>query len=712
LAGGLPTPFAPGQKTPWNGAFSLANGVLFKDGAPFCPIGFVFGYNEQELAQARAMGANAVHFDIGWRVAPGPGDVPDSALDAHRAIIRRAAAWDMAAIPLLTGHYVPGWFSRMYPKTEHQPLGSDGKPTGSWTPCSLHSPALREHIPAFWRAAARMAAAEPNVPAICLWNEPCYGGTWNRGKQFAEYSQWALAAWREHLRKTCGDLVTVNRIHGTSFASWDAIQPPRRPEDYNRRAWLDWMEFGQRAFAGFFAWERAILKETAPALLLANKKQTNPWDSSTASSGTNWDLLGRSEDIFGLNLYSGSPFGTRDRLDAAASYADGKPVMIFEINSMPPAANARTPDTIRTALWAPFAGGARGMFIFAFLAKPHEHAILNEKGSNDEGRAAYARLVGQISTHQRELGSPRVAGRIGIVYSTTAALQSTGDPVPRYATAAFALFRNSHYQADFIPEERCAPGYLGRYDLVVLPTACVLKPRETAALENYLQNGGRIWAFGDSLSRDESWRDQPVPRFLGLKDRRPPIGDRRSQQISKVSPQLESWFEGDCPINGVEMVSAIIGDADAILPGSEVRTSTAGNVLAWNSDSYPTILQTSTGGRVIYSAFHSGNNATLRCLVEGITREIVGLRQEARFVSNSTGLTASAVITGLREDYKDPALRYLIAINTTYRAQKTRLELPDGWSLQGESLHQMDTTADVLSLEPREVYLFTLKKNP
>ncbi|AHF93474.1 beta-galactosidase [Opitutaceae bacterium TAV5] len=718
IADGLPAPLPPSAKAPWKSRFTLTNGVLFKDDAPFYPIGFVFGTSDADLAQARAMGANAVHFDIGWNTAPRPGDIPDASFDKVRGMIRRAADWNMAVIPLLTGHYVPGWFQRAYPASEHAPVGSDGKRTGSWTPYSLHSPALREHIPAFWRATAAMVAAEPNVIGIGAWNEPGYGGTWNRGDQFAEYSQWAVAAWRDHLRTTFTTLDALNRAHGTGFATWDDVQPPRQPEAFNRRAWLDWMEFGQRAFAGFFAWERTIIKEAAPALLLTNKKQTNPWDRSTASSGTNWELMGRSEDIFGINLYSGSPFGTRNILDAASSYADGRPVMIFEINSMPPGAEARTPDTIRTLLWAPLAGGARGMFIFAFI-RDTEHGILGPGGANAEGRAEYTRLLMQISAHQRELASPRVAGRIGIVYSTTAALQSTGDLVPRHASGAFSLFRNSHYQVDYIPEERCTPDYLKRYTLVVLPTATVLKPRETAAVQTYLADGGRLWAFGDSLARDELWAAQPPPAFLGLKDRKPPIGDRRHQQIGKVDSALESYFEGDCQIGGVEMVSAVVGDADAILPGAEIRTATHGRVLAWNSDSYPTLLQTSTGGRVIYSAFSSDYSAALRGLVEGITREIIGLRQEARLVGNATDMTASAVITGLREDYQDPSLRYLIAINTAWRPQKTRLELPEGWSLQGEALHNENhkTTpthatlnADSLTLAPREVYLFTLKK--
>jgi len=105
------------------------------------------------------------------------------------------------------------------------------------------------------------------------------------------------------------------------------------------------MEYGQRYFAGFFNSERELIKGVAPNLMLANKKQTNLWDQSTASSGTNWKLLGESEDVFGMDMYTGSPFLSRTIIDGACSYAEGKPVMLFEVNTVP----ANAPPARRTS---------------------------------------------------------------------------------------------------------------------------------------------------------------------------------------------------------------------------------------------------------------------------------------------------------------------------------------------------------------------------
>ncbi|EIP96431.1 beta-galactosidase [Opitutaceae bacterium TAV1] len=716
LAGGLPAPLPASGKKTWDAHFTLENGTLLKNGAPFYPIGFVFGTTDAELAQARAMGANAVHFDIGWNTAPNPGELPDAALEKAREKIRLAAQWDIAVFPLLAGHYVPDWFQQKARDANATPLGNDGKKTGSWFPYSIHYPPLAEHIASFWRATSTMAQAEPNVISISLWNEPGYGGTWNRGDQFADYSPCGIDAWRSYLKKQYTSIAALNQAHATAFATWDDVRPPGNPAEHNRRAWLEWMRFGQDSFAAFFENERSIIRAAAPALLVNNKKQTNPWDRSTASSGTNWQKLGRSEDIFGINMYSGSLYGSRNILDAAASYADGKPVMIFEINTMPPSPDTRTPDTIRTQLWAPIAGGARGMFIFA-LIKNTEHGILGPKGADDEGRAEYTRVVTQISTHQRPLASPPLAGKIGVIYSTTAALQLTGDTVPRHATAAHSLWRNSHYQVDFIPEERSTdPALLARYALIVLPTAAVLPDASIAALRHWLETDTRrhLWAFSDTLSRTPDWEPLSLPPLLGINTRKPPIGDRATQQISNVDPTLENYFESDCQITGVEMVTTPEGDTSAIIPGAEVKTKTDARVLAWNSDSYPTILQTGPGGRVIYCAFNSESIPALRNLVEGITRDIIGIKPEARFVNPSSGTTTSAIITGIRQDWQDTDTRYLIAINTAYRPHKTAIELPQGWRVENELLHSASpgsASSRPFQLKARDVYLFTLKKH-
>ena len=708
LAPGLPERVPLSEKRPWEGTFAIKGGVLLKNGSPFFPIGFVFGTDDETLSQVKAMGANAVHFEVGWNVTTGAGPVDEAAFREFTQKIELAGEWGMAAFPLMAGHYVPHWFSNTYPKEGNQPMGSDGNPTGSWTPYSLNFPGLRDNIKDFWREAAEITSKHPNVVSLSLWNEPSYGGTWNKGHQFADYSQWGIANWRKELEAKYSEIGQLNTQYGTKFADWSAVYPPKSPEEFGRKYWLSWMEFGQRSFAGFFDLERSIIKEVAPDLPLVNKKQTNPWDRSSASSGTNWRLLGKSEDIFGINLYSSSPFGSRTILDAASSYAGSKPVMIFEINTMPPNAEARTPDLVRPLLWAPLVGGARGMFIFTLINDP-EHGLINDEATGPLGRAEYTRFISNVSTHQRELASPRLSGKIGVIYSTTAALQQGNDVVPEHAVGAFDLFRNSHYQVDFIPEEDIAEDALTAYKLVVIPSFCILKPRELAAIGEYIDKGGRVLAFADTLSTDENLSPTALPQWLGLTTRQSAIGDRQNQRISKTNEKLEPYLDDEIRIGGVELISLMANPGKNLVPGAEIKTSDAGEVIAYNSDSYPAIISTK-GGKVIYCAFRSNYSAPLRGLMEGIARELWGLKQEARLVGVESQITDSSLLTGLRTDYQDPNRRYLLVINSQYRPRKIAFDMEDSWKVEAELLHP-DEKASLFenwTFAPREVYLFTL----
>lgn len=708
LKSGLPERAPLSEKKPWSGTFTLQDGMLLKDGDPFFPIGFVFGTDDQSLSQAKAMGCNAVHFDVGWSVTPTEGPVDPAALRELSEKIELSGEWGLAAFPLLEGHYVPGWFSQKFSTDGNEPMGSDGKLTGSWTPYSLHFPAMREGIKDFWKCAAKISMAHPNVVALNLWNEPCYGGTWNKGTQYADYSQWGVADWRKEMQASYPSMTELNAHYNTKFTDWKTLLPPKSAEEFGRKYWLSWLEFGQRSFAGFFNMERSVIEAAAPDLPLANKKQTNPWDQSSASSGTNWRLLSESEDFFGIDLYSGSPFASRTILDAACSYAGKKPVVIFEINTMPPTLEARTPDLVRTLLWAPLVGGARGMFIFA-LINESEHGILNDTTAGPEARSEYTKVITNISTHQRELASPRLAGKIGVVYSTVGTLQYGNGIVPEYAVGAFDLFRNSHFQVDFIPEEDIGEKTLSAYKLVVLPSYCVLKANERTEIAKYLDKGGRVLSFAESLAKDENLVPIDVPSWLGLSTRSIAIGERENQRISKTNEKLEPYLDDEVRISGVELVSLMETPAANLIPGSEIKTKNIGEVLAYNSDSYPAIIATRER-QVIYCAFRSAYSSPLRALMEGLAREFLGIKQEARLVGLQTRITDSSLLTGLRVDFKKPDKRYLLVINSQYRQRKITFDFEDSWKVENELLHPevKPESFENWNFAPREVYLFTL----
>lgn len=718
LAEGLP-PLAPlTAKKPWTGKLSVHDGMMWKDDQPFFPIGYVFGSGDKPCAQLVAMGCNAVHIDVGWNVSPAPGPVPAEAFDGVKDDIRLASQWGIVVFPLLTGHYIPGWFSEKYSSAENGPLGSDGNSTGNWFPYSTHFAPMREAISHFWQSAAQALAPEPNVMALNYWNEPGYGGQWDHGDQFADYRPFAIEDYREFLKEKYKTLAALKQAHKQNYASFDALQPPRKPDEFGPRAWLEWMRYGQDYFAGFFEWEDGILRKAAPDVRLANKKMAPLVDASAASNGLNWAKMGRCEDIFGVNIY-GSGLTYRNVMELARSYADGKPVVIFETNVMPTNAEGRTPGRVRTDLWAPVLGGARGMFIFCLTNDP-SHGLLSDQAVSVEARKEYVRFTRAVGQYQRELESPNVPARIAVLYSTTATLQTPGESIPHFITQAYNLFRNSHYAVDFLPEERCDAKTLARYQLVVLPSYCILPPEQLSALGEWVKDGGRVIAFGHSLATNEYLEPVPPPAWLGLIDRKGAIGDRTGLTIEKVPESLRLYLQPQTQISGVESVSRQTGD-EKVVPGAALNLQTAGRVLAVNSDSYPAIVQ-NPAGNVVYCCFDSVYSEPVRSLLEGILREVFHLKQDVRLTNDD--VTDAGVWVSLRQDYKDPNVRYLLVINTHARQRTVRMEFFEkfakdagapGWRFGKESLNNL-TPLDgspeqpTFRLDGEQVYLLRLTR--
>ena len=711
---GLPQRLDPRTaKKPWKSKLEIKDGMMLKDGKAFFPIGFNYGVNDRELAQVKAMGCNALTYDVGWNTCPRPGLVPPECFENYIDLVRNAAQWDIVYFPLLAGHYVPNWFKKEHDSSKLHPLGSDGKKTGHWMLYSLHYRPFRENVVNYWKSVMPVLAKEPNIMATGFWNEPCYGGAWAWPNQFADYQPFAIDDYRKHLKKKYGSLDALCKAHGQKYGSFESLLPPRKPDELGRVAWLDWMEYGQQYFADFFQWERDVIHSVAPTARLYNKKQTNPCDNSACSSGTNWYLMQKSEDISGLNIYWSSVPGARDVLDALRSMSRGKPVVVFETCPMPPGAKNHTRDSVRCQLWAQILGGARGMFLFMY-GKQATYGLCSDSAVSPELRPEYVRFTSSISTHQRQLASPHVPARIAVVYSTTTALQYPGNTVSKYALGAFDLFRNSHYQADILPSERCTPEGLAEVDLVILPSFCILKKPAREAIRAFVAKGGKLISFAKSLATDEVLNPLQPPPFLGIQTREAPIGGRTDQKIPWVAPKLAPYEVAETRIEGVEKISRIANDPARIIQGEKIEARQAGTVLALNRDSYPAIVM-APGNKIVYCAFESNYSPELRALVEGITREYLGIRQAVRFTRD--GMVDPGIMTSLRQDYRNSHRRYLLVMNTLPRPKNVQLELESGWRIEREDFHGLKALkchpkaiGTTVRLPPREVFLFELAK--
>jgi beta-galactosidase len=710
LGQGLPNVALP----PENGItdkpkWEVKNETLLRDGKPFFPIGFVmFDTGDKHLGQALAMGANAVHFEAGWAMLmKNPGDIADpQAADTIKARIHRVGQWGMTTFPMMTGHYIPDWFVQANATQKAFPLGSDGKPTGGWFAYSIHYPPFRQAISKFWKNIAPLYAGEPSVVASILWNEPAYGGIWCSPSQFGDYSSWSIDNFQIWLKVKYTSLDDLNRQWHTNYSDWKKIQPPRTPDQMSRKAWIDWMHFGQQTFADFFQWERSVIHDAAPDLWLTNKKQTNPLDNSAASSGTNWYLMSKSEDLFGLDAYEGPSYETT--MNLARSMSDGKPVIVFETNVMPPTAVVRTPARIRKQLWSQIVGGVRGMFIFC-LDKVPEHGILEDSSVSPQSRPEYTRFMQTVNKFGPILALPNEPAPVGVIYSTTSTLQYPNSPKwPGAFHAAYSLIRNSQYNVDVIPEEKCDLKILSHYKVIVIPSYTILPEKCLKALDEFVTGGGKILAFGHCLEQNENFiRYSDSPACLGLKTRDKPLGDREQLRLIVQDSALLEYVSDEIEINGAEKVTTFKEQVGQMVMGKNLTVNEKiEKVLALNNDSYPSMITTRNGG-VVYCAFEAQNSELMRRLMEGVMRDLFKVPQTIRFVADGKVAYAPVSIRQIRDP--NSSKTYILLLNTG--GEEKTLSIQTNLILLKELFHSEKTLTDKkLQVKPFEVYLIETEK--
>jgi hypothetical protein len=120
-----------------------------------------------------------------------------------------------------------------------------------------------------------------------------------------------------------------------------------------------------------------------------------------------------------------------------------------------------------------------------------------------------------------------------------------------------------------------------------------------------------------------------------------------------------------------------------------------------------------TAENVIYCCFDSDYSEPLRSLLEGVLREVFDLKQQVRMTDD--GQTDAGVWVSLRQDYKTPAVRYLLVINTHVRNRTVQLELPSDWQFEKELLNNLAPVEEspagpTFRLSGEEAYLIRLKR--
>jgi hypothetical protein len=481
--------------------------------------------------------------------------------------------------------YVPAWVYEHYPETKpNDELWWDKHVNGGWWGgyiyAPLESPNIRKLWAKFYEGIIPMTRDEPHLLLYWLKNEPRY---WSRTPMYLEQ-------FRACMQKKYESVAALNAVWGTSFKTFAAVE---WPEEDNKPAHYDWVDFHHDGVSDFFEWQRAQVKKHAPNAATSNKPQASfMWLSDPPEDvGIDFEAQAELYEVPGFD--STQAFGdTTDTvkflthggnmlLDFWTSVVPNKPLANLEQHQMPPGASDDTPPLeykqpadvvfrfIQLTNWQQFLHGVRlNTFWFWFNkmdAGGHRPITMqptvlyaNSKSALDLRRLA--RYVARFP----------VRSEIAIYFSKPSLFLDA----PNYAPTLKQVYAGLYFldtPVGFVTDKMLSKGIDKNIKLLVIPQAKYVADEVYQAIERYAKTGRKLVVVdSSSLTRNEKNQPRQIASLL----KRPNVTVQQSGQSLK---QIWQEFDGLLDESGVNRPVRVIDKAGKSVWEMECRTVKDGN---------------------------------------------------------------------------------------------------------------------------------------
>jgi beta-galactosidase len=476
---------------------SVRNGIAF--GGDYGPEQWPAATQEEDVRLMRKAGVTLVSLGIfTWSLLePREGEYTFGWLDEvverlHGAGIEIDLATPSAA--------TPAWFARAYP--ESLPVTREGIRIGygsRQTACPS-SAAYRRATAAL---AERLAERYASHPAVQLWhvhNE--YGAPLGEC-----YCPASVAAFQDWLRRTYGDLESLNDAWGTLFwgqryGEWEEIDAPRHNHSVvNPAQRLDFARFTSDEHMACFILQRDILKRANPAIpvttnfMSINCKSMNLWKwAREVDVVSNDNYLVPEEPDNHIRLAMSA--------DMSRSLGGGRWLLMEHstgATNWQPRNLAKRPGELRRNSLTHVARGSDSVLFFQWRASRYgaekfHSAMLPQGGTDTQIWRDVVALGAELPGLADVAGQP-VPAEVAVVWDWESywALELDWRPSVDVTfldriDAFYREFWRSHVTIDFVH-----PGAdLSRYKLVVAPSLYMLSDTAAKNLHRYVQDGGHL----------------------------------------------------------------------------------------------------------------------------------------------------------------------------------------------------------------------------
>lgn len=510
-----------------------------KDRGPvfFCGHGH-FGQVRKDIPIFPSYGVNIIQIEVGPSITfPTEDKVDLTAIRAVAKVLDDAAKHNIMVNVLLSPHYFPQWAMLKWPH-----LGKGG---GGFLGFCVDAPEAKQVIEKFLRTAVPLLKDKPALHSFCLTNEPVFNNIWNCDN--------TKDLWVQYLKRTHGDIGTLNKRYETTYASFDDVPYGGDPQAY------DWIICDMQRFLDWHKWMGGIIHEMAPNVPLHAKVMSNELNAGTMGFATDQELFGNAFEINGNDCYmfpTGNPDWPMDPwvqgtgYDMQRSFAR-KPIFNSENHIAPDGSNYYIPaGHFRTALWQ---GAIHGQGATTIWVWEHAHDNSNGFLGSVMDRPLCAQAVGttclDLNRFAAEVTALETAkAPVAIVYAMSSMIRH-GDGHANAVRSVYYGLNSSGVKIDFISEKQLAEGKGAEYRMIVVPEAETITD---AALEGLgsLPLTTRLLSYGKCFARNAYGKARPADSVKSIEDRATilPTGDpekvtwpalRKELAAAGASPEID-----------------------------------------------------------------------------------------------------------------------------------------------------------------------------
>jgi len=352
-----------------------------------------------------------------------------------------------------------------------------------------------------WRAEVRQAVQDRvrRVLAFGGSHDYCMGDEMSltHYTRYHDYcwSEWCLAQFRDWLRARYGDLDTLNREWGSTFAAWDEVVPltldeararltgaefPHFPTPHSPNAapWADHRAFMDDTLADFFAFVQDSIREIDPAARCGLSGTQSP----EAGNGMDWWKLSRAFSYY--HSYNTSWSNEMRRSFQPATGVAQSPYHAGYWQS--------SRDLEYNVWWCLF-HDTKGISAWTTPLFFYGDLTFSEAGRDTQKQMAEFRSgVWTLLRHAR-----RQHDGIALHYSQPSvragALLGREQEVNAWRDTWVQLIEDLGLQYEFVASEQVEQGILREgFRVLILPASWALSPPEVAEIQRFVENGGTV----------------------------------------------------------------------------------------------------------------------------------------------------------------------------------------------------------------------------